>query len=129
MRYASSANDAWSDARSASEYTAIARTPSSCSVRKIRIAISPRLATSTLENGGMVGVFCLPRRPCLAVRLIVVLARNAFLERGTTPRADVGVGSPSLVLEQQLEGKDERFPLRGFRLGPKRVHHSFRVNR
>src|SRR4051812_4565513 len=49
----------WSAERSASVYTATAPMPSSRSVRKIRTAISPRLATSTFENGGISDVFSL----------------------------------------------------------------------
>ncbi len=50
MGYASSAIRTWSDARSASEYTATAAMPISRSVRMTRTAISPRLATRTLRK-------------------------------------------------------------------------------
>ena len=40
----------WSASRSAVEYTATASTPSSCSARITRTAISPRFATRTREN-------------------------------------------------------------------------------
>ena len=50
MRYASSATATWSLSRSTSEYTATVPTPSSRSVRKMRTAISPRLATRIFEK-------------------------------------------------------------------------------
>src|SRR5688572_10990901 len=50
MRTASPALSTCRDARSASEYTAPDRTPRASSVRMIRQAISPRLATSTFSN-------------------------------------------------------------------------------
>src|SRR5919198_6311553 len=54
MRYASSAYATWAAPRSGSEYTATVPIPSSRRVRKTRIAISPRLATSTLLKTGTV---------------------------------------------------------------------------
>src|SRR6266550_2446002 len=50
MRRASSASLTWRALRSASEYTATVRTPSSRAVRITRHAISPRLAIRTLPN-------------------------------------------------------------------------------
>src|SRR3990172_4369786 len=50
MQNASSAIFTCSDDRSASEYTATVRMPSSRHARITRTAISPRLATSTLRN-------------------------------------------------------------------------------
>src|SRR5438876_7427520 len=51
MRYAVSASATCSASASASEYTAIVRMPSRRQVRKMRTAISPRLATRTLVIG------------------------------------------------------------------------------
>ncbi len=50
MCAASSAIRTWSEARSASEYTATLRMSISFNARMIRTAISPRLATSTFPN-------------------------------------------------------------------------------
>src|SRR5438309_4093729 len=50
MRTARSASRTWSAFSSAVEYTATASTPSSCSARMTRTAISPRLATRTRVN-------------------------------------------------------------------------------
>src|SRR5580704_4995323 len=55
MGYASSAVRTWSDARSASEYTATEAMPISRRVRVTRTAISPRLATRTLRKGRGMG--------------------------------------------------------------------------
>src|SRR5919197_1071266 len=60
MRYASSAYATWAAARSGSEYTATVPIASSRSVRKTRIAISPRLATRTFPNRATVAIFSLP---------------------------------------------------------------------
>src|SRR4051794_32127478 len=53
MRTARSARRTCSAFSSAVEYTATASTPSSCSARITRTAISPRFATSTRENIGL----------------------------------------------------------------------------
>src|SRR5919202_4550037 len=53
MRTARSAHATWADCASASEYTAMVRTPNRRHVRKTRTAISPRFATRTLLSGAL----------------------------------------------------------------------------
>src|SRR5689334_22651286 len=100
MRNASSAYATWSEPRSASEYTATEPAPSSRRVRKMRTAISPRLATKTLSNiGGPYCPGCEPRGP---------VDRRACALRPHRRRAlRVAVPQPRLLGDRRVLRRDD----------------------
>src|SRR5579884_2477478 len=85
MWWASSAYRVWTASRSASEYTATVRIPSSRQARITRTAISPRLATRTFSNG-------LPFTGAPIVE--TVAAQGAIVPSGGTPHGVALAGAP-----------------------------------
>src|SRR5437879_3738783 len=88
--------------------------PSSRSVRKIRTAISPRLATRTFENRAIPCLFSSPGTGAWALEVLVVA--EVLDDAGAPPHAPVSRRNIGRR-EQAFESNRESFPLFRIRFG------------